>query len=126
MQIIATADMLAADEDLREGVAAGLRDHFLAQIRLAGGVVLDIGHTLLVEQRLGAGAVTAELPCVNRNADASIETLPGKTPTQLVQQFQPVGFHYLKDNAGAAHQTYGLYPLRDNVSLHLSPLDCQI
>ena len=40
MQIIATADMLAADEDLREGIAAGLRDHFLAQVRLAGGIVL--------------------------------------------------------------------------------------
>src|SRR5438034_11393056 len=60
-QVIAAADMMLADEDLRNrGAAISALDHLLANLAAIIDRDLAILHALLLEQRLSAPAVRAE------------------------------------------------------------------
>src|SRR2546423_11028819 len=64
-EVVAAADVGVADEDLRHGAAAGDLHH---RLPLVGGQVdtglVDLVHAALLEQHLGADAVTAHQPGV--------------------------------------------------------------
>src|SRR5690349_11049336 len=68
MQVVRAADMAVADEDLRYGAAAaGPLTHGAAQLRLAVDIDLLKSRALLLQERLGGGAVGAPAGGVERD-----------------------------------------------------------
>src|SRR5687767_7894016 len=65
IEIVAAADMMRADKDLRKCEAAGPLDHLVPLVRRAGRVDLPELHALLPQQPLGGGTIAAELARVD-------------------------------------------------------------
>ena len=61
VKIVAAANMVGADEDLRIGKAAGALDHLFPLLRRAGGVDLVEGYAQFLKEGFRGRAITAEL-----------------------------------------------------------------
>ena len=68
VEIVAPADMVRPDENLREREAAGAVDHFLPLIGGAGRVDLLERDAQIRQQPLGGGAISTELAGIDRHA----------------------------------------------------------